>query len=103
MFRGLYRGGQTLLEIGCGEARRLDYLENNMGIKCFGIEPSRKAVESASNNGLNVIQGTAESLPFESNKFDFIVLASAYISVTEMIYFVLHLRQTVYLKMKVGF
>jgi ubiquinone/menaquinone biosynthesis C-methylase UbiE len=66
-------GGQCLLEIGCGEAKRLNYIENHLGIKCFGIEPSFKAVEHAVKNGINVTQGTADKLNFESNKFDFVV------------------------------
>jgi len=70
---GYTGGGQSLLEIGCGEAKRLDYIKKNMNVDCFGVEPSRKAVENAVKNGLNVVQGTAENLPFESNKFDFVV------------------------------
>lgn len=63
----------SLLEIGCGEGRRLEYLEKSLGIKCYGIEPSAKAVESAQSNCLNVKQGTADVLPFENQKFDFLV------------------------------
>jgi ubiquinone/menaquinone biosynthesis C-methylase UbiE len=67
------QGGGTLLEVGCGEAKRLGYIERQFGLEGYGIEPSEKAIEVAKKNGLKVIQGTADSLPFESGKFDFVV------------------------------
>lgn len=62
-----------ILEIGCGNGYRLDWLQNNTNAICYGIEPSKKAVEVAMSNGLQVRQGTADLLPFEKNSFDIIV------------------------------
>jgi len=63
----------SLLEIGCSEGKRLEYLAKNCGLKCYGIEPSAKAVALAQRNHLDVKQGTADALPFENQKFDFLV------------------------------
>jgi len=62
-----------LLEIGCGEGRRLEYLQNNYNLKCFGIEPSKKAVEKAISKGICAKIGTADQLDFEDKYFDFVI------------------------------
>lgn len=67
------RGGGRLLEIGCGEGRRLAWLAETMAIECHGIEPSQKAVTVANGLGVTALQGTAESLPYESGFFDIVV------------------------------
>jgi len=63
----------NILEIGCGSGNRLEWLINNTNASCFGIEPSKQAVEIALNKGVHAIQGTAESLPFDINTFDIII------------------------------
>lgn len=62
-----------LLEIGCSDGKRLKYLSRNMGLTCYGIEPSAMAVALAQKDGLAVIQGTADSLPYENQTFDLVV------------------------------
>ena len=66
-------GGATLLEIGCGEGKRLSWLTENLGIECHGIEPSAKAVSAAKSVGIEVLQGTADKLPYKSGTFDIVV------------------------------
>jgi ubiquinone/menaquinone biosynthesis C-methylase UbiE len=63
----------ALLEIGCGEGRRLEYLTKKFNVNCHGIEPSPKAVALATRNQLSVVRGTADSLPYDSKAFDFVV------------------------------
>ena len=65
--------GMSLLEIGCGEGKRLSHLEGRHLLACHGIEPSAKAVALAQKEGLSVIQGTADALPFERHAFDLVV------------------------------
>lgn len=62
-----------ILEIGCGEGRRLAWLKETYGAQCFGIEPSGAAVAIAKTRGLNVYQGLADSLPFENHFFDLVI------------------------------
>jgi ubiquinone/menaquinone biosynthesis C-methylase UbiE len=62
-----------ILEIGCGNGYRLDWIKKNLDIECYGIEPSQLAVNSAKEKGLSVTQGTAEMLPFETNSIDIII------------------------------
>ena len=59
-----------ILEIGCGEAARLAWISENLGAEVYGVEPSIKAVEQAQKKGVHVEHGTADQLPFESEKFD---------------------------------
>jgi len=66
-------GGLTLLEVGCGEGKRLQWLQENRAVKCSGIEPSSKAVELATSRGVDAAKGTADSLPFSNDLFDFVV------------------------------
>lgn len=66
-------GGGRLLEIGCGEGGRLEYLQNKYNLECFGVEPSKKAVEKAISNGIKAKVGTADQLDFEDNSFDFVI------------------------------
>lgn len=53
-------------EIGIGSGK----FALPLGIK-IGIEPSRRMREIAQAKGLDVIDGVAEDLPFENEKFDF--------------------------------
>ena len=67
------RGKGMLLEVGCGEAKRLHWISRNLDLQCFGLEPSQKAVSFGSTNEVPVIQGTADKLEFENESFDFLV------------------------------
>ena len=62
-----------ILEIGCGEGRRLAWLATHFAVDVFGIEPSAKAVAEASKRGLRVLQGTADVLPYDDENFDIVI------------------------------
>lgn len=63
----------NLLEIGCGEAKRLQWISKNFSFNCYGVEPSIKAVNRANKENIKVIRGTADYLDFENDKFDFVI------------------------------
>lgn len=65
--------GLQILEIGCGEGRRLSWLSKNLGAEVFGIEPSAMAVEQACSRGIKAQRGTADSLPFENATIDILI------------------------------
>ncbi|MDQ1326537.1 MAG: hypothetical protein QG564_1662 [Campylobacterota bacterium] len=54
------------LEIGIGSGK----FALPLGIK-IGVEPSKRMRELAQKKGLEVVDGVAENLPFENEKFDF--------------------------------
>ena len=62
-----------VLEIGCGDGKRLGFLKKKFkNIQFYGLEPSKRAIKD--NYKLNIIKiGTAEKLPFKENFFDIII------------------------------
>lgn len=58
------------VEIGVGSGR----FALPLGIK-IGVEPSKQMAEIARKNGIDVVFGVAENLPFEENSFDFALMA----------------------------
>lgn len=72
---------KNILEIGCGEGKNLIYLAENFKLKCFGIEPSEKAIKygqdvirSKGIADVELLQGTSDDLPYEENSMDFVIL-----------------------------
>ncbi len=68
--------GQSLLEIGCGTGARVNYLKDKHGLgRCVGIEPSKKAVETAkkSFNNAEFYIGTADDLSEIKGNFDIVI------------------------------
>ena len=68
-----YIGPGRLLEVGCSDGLRLEELSSVDGLMTSGIEPSAEAVRVARGRGLDVHQGTADKLDFESSSFDWVV------------------------------
>ena len=74
-------GGKKLLEVGCAGGRNLIYLAQSFGLKCFGVEPSKKAVEYGNSvihtqgiANVDLLRGTSDHLPFEDGSMDFVML-----------------------------
>ncbi|MCZ0899533.1 class I SAM-dependent methyltransferase, partial [Microcoleus sp. HI-ES] len=65
----------SILEIGCANGHLLQELQAD-GHKVWGVEPDRQALILAQQRGVNVFDGTAESLPPEvkSRQYDIIVM-----------------------------
>ena len=63
----------NVLEIGCGQALRLKELNKIKGWTVHGVDPSKKAVQYAQENGVNSKVSTADKLPYEDNKFDLVI------------------------------
>jgi ubiquinone/menaquinone biosynthesis C-methylase UbiE len=61
----------SVLDIGASSGEFL-MASIEMGWKASGIEPSTAGVEAAQSKGLNVVQSTAERLPFADEQFDIV-------------------------------
>ena len=66
----LPKGGKGA-EIGVGTGR----FAAPLGIK-LGVEPSKRMAEIAEERGIEVIEGTAESLPFEDESMDYLLMVT---------------------------
>ena len=66
-------GKVKVLEIGCGDGTRLNWIKNHMDADCYGIDPSAQGVSAACAKGINAYQGTADKLPFKNKFFDIVI------------------------------
>ena len=66
---------KVVLEIGCANGTKLNEFNKTFKAECFGIDPSTKAIENGKKEfrNINLQVGTADSLPFDDNKFDMII------------------------------
>lgn len=69
-------GISDILEIGCGDGRKLDALCAFFGARGKGIDPSQKAIEHGRSTlvggRIELSVATADDLPFPSNSFDLV-------------------------------
>jgi len=63
----------NILEIGCGQGERLNFLKKNLNCNVFGIDPSNKAIKVANEKGISASVGTAEKLPFKTKSIDLLI------------------------------
>jgi len=64
--------GGKFLDIGCGNGNMMEELIRR-GCDMSGIDFDPHEVQTCRDRGLNVVQGRAEALPFESQSFDGII------------------------------
>lgn len=74
-------GKRRLLDVGCGAGEYVSFAKS-CGWVASGVEIDSKAVDVGRKAGLDIVLGSAESLPVESNSFDVVrmwhVLEHAY-------------------------
>jgi len=63
----------SILEIGCGNGFRLEYLSNSTGAKVFGLDPSPLAISEAKARGIAAEVGTADKLPWPDASMDLVI------------------------------
>jgi SAM-dependent methyltransferase len=62
-----------VLEIGCADGARLQYLVDTHGHRVAGIDPSAEAVSLAVKRGIRAVRSTADVLPFAAGEFDVVI------------------------------
>lgn len=65
--------GTRVLEVGCGDGSRLEYLRTQHGCEVAGVDPSDQAVASANARGVRALKSTADALAFADASFDVVV------------------------------
>lgn len=64
---------KSILEIGCSSGNRLLWINENLNLKCYGIDPSVEAIKKCKKKNLICKVGTADKIPFVDNSFDLVV------------------------------
>jgi ubiquinone/menaquinone biosynthesis C-methylase UbiE len=66
---------KSVLEIGCSNGFRLNQLKEEFGCRCFGIDPSSKAIKDGTTRypGITLGVGTADDLHYDNDSFDTVV------------------------------
>jgi ubiquinone/menaquinone biosynthesis C-methylase UbiE len=66
---------KKLLEIGCSNGWRLNFLNTIYKSDCWGIDPSAEAIQAGKKEfkEVSLIKGTADALPYDNNMFDMII------------------------------
>jgi ubiquinone/menaquinone biosynthesis C-methylase UbiE len=85
---------RSILEIGCGDGRKIETMANFFQANGTGIDPSTEAVEAgrerlrdAGNTTVSLFVGTADDLPFTTGQFDLVHFGfSLYVVSRERIY-----------------
>lgn len=67
-------GSSAVLEVGASSGYRIKYLADIYpGAMFQGVEPSIEAVKHGVSEGVNLVTGTADHLPYGDNAFDVII------------------------------
>ena len=68
---------RRILDIGCGDAKLMRQLENNIKASTHGIEINSDLALQAISNGFNVVHGNAENdlSQYSNNSFDYVILS----------------------------
>lgn len=71
---------RKILEVGCNYGYNLNYLSKRLGIECWGIEPSDKAICFGMNRWkqanplVHLAQGISNKLPNDNQEFDIVMI-----------------------------
>lgn len=63
-----------VLDIGCGNGKNMNYGAQSKDLQMYGVEYSQALTDICINQGLNVVQGNALTLPFKNESFDAIIM-----------------------------
>lgn len=68
---GLFKKGEKILDLGCGDGEIGKSLQERIGVRVSGLEISLKAAGRARKNGIDVKVGSVEEkFPFSDESFD---------------------------------
>ncbi len=75
-FLNSFPSNASILDIGCGNGKYLNYRNNDLKMK--GIDISMKLVEICKNKGFDVIKASMTDIPYADNTFDGIICIASY-------------------------
>lgn len=69
----------SILDVGCGDGRHLVFFNNDLGFETYGMEPTEEICKIAESNAssadadVSVQSGTNRNIPFDDDRFDYLV------------------------------
>lgn len=67
----LFKSGEVVLDVGCGDGVVGDFLQKSAEVKVVGIDISEEAVKKANKRGIDArIFSSEQKFPFSDNSFD---------------------------------
>lgn len=75
--------GAKVLDVGCNDGEMMRLLRDSKGCDVTGVDVSETALELARAKGLNVLNQSAEVLPFEDATFDVVILREVLVHIHE--------------------
>lgn len=67
----------NLIEIGCGDGARLNFIHNKLRIDSYGIDPSHLAIKNTKHLKSHCKIGSADKIPFLNKKFDIVLFGQS--------------------------
>lgn len=65
-----FKKGMKVLDVGCGSGSDLNYLKNELGLECYGVDIALDKTSIKRVSGVIFILADASYLPFKENSFD---------------------------------
>jgi ubiquinone/menaquinone biosynthesis C-methylase UbiE len=69
-FCSLMQDNTTILEVGCGNGKNMEYLNKHKQIISYGIDTCLNFVEHCKSKNLNVRFGNSLNIPYQNESFD---------------------------------
>jgi len=77
-FCSLMNDDTTLLEVGCGNGKNMEYINNRKKCSSHGIDTCSNFVNHCKLKNLNVKVGNSLSIPYQSESFDYMICVAMF-------------------------
>lgn len=68
----------SILEIGCGNGKNMNYLSNNLDCKMMGVDTCQNFIDMCLSSNLNVKKNNITNLDFKDSTFDYILCIATF-------------------------
>jgi ubiquinone/menaquinone biosynthesis C-methylase UbiE len=72
-FCSLMQDNTTILEVGCGNGKNMEYINKHKQVISYGIDTCHNFVEHCKSKNLNVTPGNSLNIPHQNESFDYMI------------------------------